>query len=401
MPQTKCFQTLFLIALISILLISFTAQRPGPAPIRRLDGSSISAIRRLASEAHIAGISVTVFNDNRPVYSEAFGYKKVDAGEPLRNDNSIYAASLSKAVFAVLVMKLVEEHKIDLDKPLQQYLDTMVYDYPKRAPEFWASDYSALRGDTQYTKITARMCLSHSSGFANWRWIEPDEKLHIHFTPGTRYLYSGEGMCYLQFVIEHLLHTSVNELAHRLIFTPLGMTHTGYVWEPDWEGYIVRGHDTANKTYPLKKYFVARAPSTMETTPAEYALFMQGLLQGKLLKPASMKTLFSPQIRIRTKKQFPVMARYDADTTMNDAIKLSYGLGWGLLQSPYGTGAFKEGHGDGFQHYSIVFPQKKMGVLIMTNSDNSEGIFKELLETAIADKYTPWYWEHYIPYQAR
>ncbi|HEY4147464.1 MAG TPA: serine hydrolase domain-containing protein [Chitinophagaceae bacterium] len=394
------------IAILFTLFASFVPVKPLPVPmiIKRLDGSIITPetltreIGRLRDDAHIAGISVTVLNDNRVVYSHAFGYKNVPAEEPLTNSSSIYAASLSKAVFAVMVMKLVETHQLDLDKPLQQYLDTPVYAYPARAPEYWASDYSSLRGDTQYTKITARMCLSHTTGFANWRWLEPDQKLHIHFTPGTKFLYSGEGLCYLQFILEHKLHTSLNELAQRLIFNPLGMTHSGYTWQPEWESIVVRGHDTINKMYPLKKYFVARAASTLETTPNEYALFMQGLLLGKLLNPASMKELFTPQIRIRTKRQFPVEPGYDKDTSMNDAIKLSYGLGWGLLQSPYGPGAFKEGHGDGFQHYSIVFPEKKTGILIMTNSDNGEGVFKELLETAIGDKYTPWYWENYIPY---
>ncbi len=86
---------------------------------------------------------------------------------------------------------------------------------------------------------------------------------------------------------------------------------------------------------------------------------------------------------------------------MNDNIFLGYGLGWGLLQSPYGTGAFKEGHGDGFQHYSIIFPKQEKGILILSNSDNAESIFKELLETAIGDRFTPWYWENYIPYNQK
>jgi len=381
--------------------------RPSAPVIKRIDGSIISAdsltaaIHRLAEAVHITGISVTVFNDNKVAYHEAFGYKKAAVKEPLLASSSLYAASLSKAVFAVLVMKLVENHQLDLDKPLQQYLDTAVYDYPSRGPDYWASDYSALRGDTQYTQITARMCLSHSTGFGDWRWFEPDQKLRLHFRPGTRYQYSGEGLCYLQFVLEHKLHISVDTLAQQLIFKPLGMAHTGYTWNPLWGQEPAPGHDSAGRGYPLKKYKVTRAASTLQTTPEEYAVFMQSLLQGKILQPSSLKTLFTPQIRIRTKNQFAVVPDFDKDTTMNDGIQLSYGLGWGLLQSPYGTGAFKEGHGDGFQHYSIVFPQKKIGILILTNSDNSEGIFKELLETAIGDKYTPWYWEHYVPYEMR
>ena len=109
--------------------------------------------------------------------------------------------------------------------------------------------------------------------------------------------------------------------------------------------------------------------------------------------------MFAPQVKIRSIQQFgPFSMR---DSTTNDAIELSYGLGWVLLQSPYGTGAFKEGHGDGFQHYSIIFPKQGTGIIIMSNSDNAEGIFKELLEITIGDSFTPWYWENYIPYNQK
>ena len=85
-------------------------------------------------------------------------------------------------------------------------------------------------------------------------------------------------------------------------------------------------------------------------------------------------------------------------TSDNDDILLGYALGWGRLQTPYGFGVFKEGHGDGFQHYTILFPEKKLGIVILTNSDNGESIFKELLEFAIGDRFTPWKWQGYIPY---
>ena len=82
----------------------------------------------------------------------------------------------------------------------------------------------------------------------------------------------------------------------------------------------------------------------------------------------------------------------------NDGIALGYGLGWGVLRSPHGVGAFKEGHSDdGFEHYSIVFPERGIGVLLMSNSANGESIFKELLELTIADTYTPWVWQGYEP----
>lgn len=109
-----------------------------------------------------------------------------------------------------------------------------------------------------------------------------------------------------------------------------------------------------------------------------------------------IKTWHRQQLKIRSIQQFgPLRMR---DSSLNENIDLGYRLGWVLLQSPYGTSAFKEGHGNGFQHYSIIFPKQGTGIVIMSNSDNAESIFKELLEFAIGDIYTPWYWENYLPY---
>ncbi|QNK61955.1 beta-lactamase family protein [Pedobacter sp. PAMC26386] len=99
---------------------------------------------------------------------------------------------MSKCVFAVLVLKLVEQGKIDLDKPLQDYLPRPIYEYKKQRR--WHDDYSSLKGDILFSKITARICLDHTSGFPNWRWDMPDEKLKVIQQPGKRYSYSGESM---------------------------------------------------------------------------------------------------------------------------------------------------------------------------------------------------------------
>jgi hypothetical protein len=52
----------------------------------------------------------------------------------------------------------------------------------------------------------------------------------------------------------------------------------------------------------------------------------------------------------------------------------------------------------GFQHYTILFPEKKLGIVNLTNSDSGESNFKELLELAIGGTFTPWKWQRYIPY---
>jgi D-alanyl-D-alanine-carboxypeptidase/D-alanyl-D-alanine-endopeptidase len=387
----------FATALLLFLNISI---KSSAQQITRIDGSKISAdslnryLPELMRKAKVPGLAIAIFNKNQVVYKRTFGYSNADKKMPLKPSTNIYGASLSKSVFAVLVMKLVEQGKLDLDKPLQEYLPEPIYDYMhlKR----WHDDYSSLKTDTLYKKITARMCLDHTSGFPNWRWDLPDQKLKVLQTPGRRYSYSGEGMVYLQVVLEKMLGKSLEQLAEEMVFSPLGMKSTAYTFLPSFENDYAWGHNAKGGLYEKDKDNEARAPSTMETTLDDLSLFVEGVMQNKIINRHTTAKMFSPQIRLRSVVQMgPVSLR---DTDANDRIQLSYGLGFGLLKSPFGWGAFKEGHGDGFQHYMILFPKQETAVLIMTNSDNGESMFKELLELSISDKYTPWKWQQYIPY---
>ena len=104
----------------------------------------------------------------------------------------------------------------------------------------------------------------------------------------------------------------------------------------------------------------------------------------------------SQQIRIESRRQFGPLAQIDS--TDNDDIQLSYGFGVGTFTTPFGRAFFKEGHDDGWGHYSICYPDQNIAVVIMTNNDNGESIFKEFLAYTIGDTFTPWRWENYIPY---
>jgi len=388
-------------AILSIVFIIATSVLYSQT-IVHIDNTRISTqqlddkIAQLMNDASVTGLAISVFNGNKAVYHKVFGVKSSTTMSPLQTSTNFYGASLSKAVFAVLVMKLVEEKVIDLDKPLQDYLPKPVYEYGKGTS--WNQDYTSLKDEPSYRRITARHCLSHSSGLANWRWDEPDQKLHIHFEPGTQYRYSGEGLCYLQFVIEQVTGKLLNQLMQEKIFGPLGMKNSSYTWQPPFENNYCFGHDKAGKPYPKDKDNAPRAASTLETTPDDYKKFIEAVLQKKILKPAMYDTLFKQQLRLRTRYQMGKDPWLDT-VADNDHILLGYALGWGRLQTPYGFGVFKEGHGDGFQHYAILFPEKKAGIVILTNSDNGESIFKELLEFAIGDTFTPWKWQRYIPYQ--
>ena len=106
--------------------------------------------------------------------------------------------------------------------------------------------------------------------------------------------------------------------------------------------------------------------------------------------------MLSRQIQIYSKHEFPTL---DSETTdENNTIRLSYGLAWGLYWTPYGKAFFKEGHDEGWRNYAVCFEDKKMGMMIMTNSSNGEGIYKYLLEGLLKNPYTPIEWEGFTPY---
>jgi CubicO group peptidase (beta-lactamase class C family) len=372
--------------------------------VKRIDGSTITEkaltekIDSITKKAKVAGLAITIFNDNEVVYQQAFGSKNAKLKDTLAVTTGFYAASLSKMVFAHLVMQLVKDSIINLDKPLQEYLQEQIPDI--KFEKSWKG-FSDLKGDDRYKLITARMCLSHTTGFPNWRWItdkglDENGKLYFQFDPGTKYSYSGEGLRLLQVVIEKVTGKGLEDLAREKIFNPLGMDMSSYVWQKRFENKYCNGHTAAGEVIPKDTEDEAGAAGSMETTLADYSKFLVAVMNKKLVKEATFSEMIKPQVTIKSKQQFGPEAK--VDTNAFDSINLSYGLGWGLLQTKYGTGAFKEGHGDGFQHYFILFPEKKTGVLLMTNSDNGESAFKEILELSIADTFTPWQWQNYIPY---
>ena len=377
--------------------------------IQRIDGSSISEIqldkqiKTLVDTANVTGLTVTIFNQDTIAYQKAFGYSNFNKKDSLNINHVFYGASLSKSVFGYIVAQLANEGIIDLDKPLQDYLDIPL---PKMEFDRTWRGFGNLENDDRYKDITARMCLSHTTGFPNWRWIsrtnqfQPEvETIHFYFDPGTEYSYSGEGIRLLQIVVEKITGIGLEQLAKERVFEPLGMDMTSYIWRERFENKYCYGHTTAQKVIDKDTEDDAGAAGSMETTPVDYSKFLSKIIALSSQNSNVTNLMFAPNIRITSKKQFGQEAM--EKTNANDSIALSYGLGWGILKSPYGHGYFKEGHGEGFQHYSIIFPEKRIGILLMSNSDNAESIFKDVLALGIADIYTPWYWEDYIPYNMK
>lgn len=383
---------LLLVIVPALIVQTLFAQKQISSPDGKLVSNTAidSAALTLMDAAGVTGISLGIVNDNKTAYVKSYGYKNKATNQLSDTATIYYAASFSKSVFAYLVMQLVDKGIINLDKPLYKYL-------PKPLPEY--ENYKDLAGDDRWKLITARYCLSHTTGFPNWRQLNPNnnQKLEIFFTPGKRYAYSGEGLYLLQLVIETMTKRKLEDITQEKIFKPIGMTRTSFIWQKSFETNYAVGHDKNEDTVSKKKRTEANAAGSMETTITDYTRFVASVMQGKGLSSKSKQQMLSPQIGIFTKQQFPSL---NNDTTSkNKNIQLSYGLGWGLFKSFYGWAFFKEGHSDdGWQHYTVSFPDRKYAIVIMTNSLNGESIFKELIEK-ITGATIPWEWEGYIPYK--
>jgi CubicO group peptidase (beta-lactamase class C family) len=376
------FAALLKLATIPVLLL---AQQ---VLIARLDGSKISppeidaAVIQSMKTAHVAGVGIAVFNRGKVAYLKTYGVRDTEKRLALTPDSVMTAASLTKSAFATMVMQLLQEHAIELDKPVYQYLSKPLPEYPA---------YQDLADDPRYMQITMRMLLDHTSGFPNWRRFTEDKKLRIYFTPGSRFAYSGEGIALAQLVVETVTKKPLAELMNDRIFRPLAMNRTSMVWEKRFEDDYANGYDEHGKSLGPERRERGDAAGSMQTTPRDYARFVQGVLSGAILAKNDREMMLSPQVSIESKHEFPTLPV--EPTTKNNAIHLSYGLGWGLYSTRYGEAFFKEGHDEGWRHYVVCFDKPGIGMLIMTNSSNGENIYEGLLRTVLADTFTPLEWE--------
>ena len=181
-----------------MLLASFYLPFAAFAQMMRSSPALDAEVGKIMTETHANGMAVAVIDHGRVSYVHAYGIRNAK-GDPLTSDTVMYGASLTKMVFAYTVMQLVDQGKLNLDTPLKDDLDNPLPSYgPDQAFPDKYGPYKDLAGDSRWETITPRMCLTHSTGFSNFWFVEPDQKLHIHFAPGTHFSYSGEGFVLLQ-----------------------------------------------------------------------------------------------------------------------------------------------------------------------------------------------------------
>jgi len=362
----------------------------GAAPVaaHSLPGEAAVAetARQAMAKTGARGLAIAVIDRGKVVSVQTFGDRNA-RGDPLTPRTIMYGASLTKAVFAYSVLRLVDEGKVDLDQPIAAMLEKPLPDYGNLDAY---GNWGDLAGDERWQNITPRMVLNHSTGFANFSFLEPDGKLRIHFDPGSRYGYSGEGIMLLQFGIEQGLGLKVGAEVQRIVFDPLKMPDTSLVWHPSFAADLADGWELDGKAVPHDERGRVRMAGSMDTTITDLANFAAALVSGEGLSKAARAELLRPGLPIRSRSQFPTLAGDAPVAEQPPGIASSVGLI--TFSGPQGRAFFRGGHNDSTGNTLVCLEEKQRCVLIMSNDVRAEAAFPMIVKAILGETGTPWRW---------
>jgi len=307
----------------------------------------------------VPGVSVAVIRDFRLDYLEVHGVKSKSTQEPVTETTLFQAASLSKSVSAVGVVRVAQEGVISLDVDVNDYLTS--WQLPDNA--FQATE-----------KVTMRRLLSHTagttvSGFRGYRYPEPvptliqilngrppanSAPIVVDFVPGSRRRYSGGGYVVMQQAVMDVTGTTYPKFIDQQVLQPIGMEHSTFEQPlPDSlrasaaSGYYADGTAVPGQhhTYP------EIGAAGLWTTPTDLARFLIEL-----------------QLSLRGESN-TVLSRENTELLLAEVMN-DYSLGFDVWSDRNQEYFGHRGANDGFRSSMVAHRGGGHGVVIMTNSDN-------------------------------
>ncbi|MFV8346483.1 serine hydrolase [Flavobacterium sp. ZB4P13] len=300
-------------------------------------------IEKWLKQNNVPTLGLGIIENGKLQQVKVFG--EITKGVSAPHNTIFNVASLTKPVTAMAALKLVSLGKWNLDEPLHKY---------------WIDPDIA--NDSRNKKLTTRLILSHQTGFPNWRGNNDDEKLNFLFDPGTNYQYSGEGFEYLREALEKKFKKSLQQLADELIFQPLKMDDTRYVWDKNVDTTrLAIGYNKDGNAYETVKNKTPNAADDLMTTIEDYGKFLVSVMNSDGLITKVFDEMIAPQVASTRGKHF--------------------GLGFEIYDLGNGEYALSHGGSDkGVQTIAFIFPKTKQGLLIFTNSDTGASVYENLVK---------------------
>ncbi len=336
---------------IGLLLVAFCGRAQAlPSP------DTLAALMRRAG---VPGMQL-VYARRGATQVYSLGVRQAGSPLPVTAQTTFEGASLGKAMLAYVALRLLDRGVFDLDRPLLTY-----YAYPRLLAD---------QADSKAARITARLVLTHRSGLPNWvtNPTSPEwetSPLTLRYPPDSCWNYSGEGFTFLQKTLEHLTHKSFETLAQEEVFRPLGLRHSTFTWQASLADQAASGHDDQSRPQPISHFAAPYGAFSLLTTAADYSRFLQALLRGRGLRPATARLLLTPQGQTR---------RCGHAVTPADAT-IAWAAGVGLATTRRGLAQWQWGDNGNFKGFFLTLPGQQESLVFLTNSSNGARMTEQLL----------------------
>jgi CubicO group peptidase (beta-lactamase class C family) len=324
----------------------------------------------------VPGVSVAVFENYRVVWTKGYGVADVNTKKPVDASTLFQAASISKPVAALAVMRLVQDGFLDLDANVNTYLKS------------WKLPENDL---TRATPVTLRMIMSHTAGITvhGFKGYEAgstiptvpqvldgvapanSEAVRVTVAPKTKFDYSGGGYTILQQLLVDVAHHSFPELMRSLVLDPVGMALSTY--EQPLPASAVPIASTAHEPHGQaikgeRHIYPEMAAAGLSTTPSELARFAIAIQNARNGQPGS------------------VIPKALAQAMTSPFIPGSFGLGFEMLRSNEKEKRFfgHTGGNVGYRCMLLASLEGGNGVVVMTNGDEFKAV-AEIVNKTVAE----------------
>lgn len=310
-------------------------------------------------ESDVPSLAVAYIENGKIAWTAVYGEQS--PGVPATGETLYNMASLTKPITAETVLRLASAGKLSLDESMSP---------------FWVDP--DIKNDPQSKLLTSRLCLSHQTGFANWRRMTGGV-LKIRWRPGTQTGYSGEGYNYVGRFTEKKLGRDFDALAQEMVFDPIGMKETSYTTKDWYSGRLAVPRGPKGEKPIDSVASTWNGADLLRTTIGDYAKFVVSVMHDEGLTKA-IAAERSTMTRNLVKAEDLNKACREAGAVGPCTVTAGMGLGWEVETVNGDKILDHDGSDWGVRTLAMFVPSQGIGAVVFTNGENGNQVIREVIE---------------------